>query len=72
MPSPRTARPPPLRTIGQFTRKDGVLLLIFDGDGKLERLTRGTDGRRFVERVIPAENDPASKPACIGIGIAQK
>ncbi len=57
---------------GQITRKDGMLLLTFEDDGKLERLTLGTDGRLFVEHYDPKENFPEKKANLMGIGIRQK
>ena len=57
---------------GQIARKDGVLLLTFEGDGKLERLTLGSDGRLFVEHYNPKENYPDGKASCLGIGVRQK
>jgi hypothetical protein len=57
---------------GRITRKDGVLLLIFDGDGKLERLTLGSDGRLFVEHYGNADDYPAKKAKLIGVGVRQK
>lgn len=57
---------------GQISRKDGTLLLIFEGDGKLERLTLGSDGRLFVEHYNPSENYPDRKASVMGIGVRQK
>jgi hypothetical protein len=57
---------------GQISRKDGVLLLIMAGDGKLERLTLGTDGRLFVEHYGNKDDYPEKKATHIGVGIRQK
>ncbi len=57
---------------GQISRKEGILFLIFEGDGKLERLTLGSDGRLFVEHYNPKENYPDGKASHIGIGVRQK
>jgi hypothetical protein len=57
---------------GQIKRKNGMLLLTFEGDGKVERLTLGTDGRLFIEHYDPKENFPEKKATWIGIGIRQK
>jgi hypothetical protein len=57
---------------GQITRKDGVLLLIMEGDGKLERLTLGTDGRLFVEHYGNKDDYPAKNATHIGIGVRQQ
>ncbi len=57
---------------GQIKRKGEALLLEFDGDDKIERLTMGTDGRMFVEH-FPQKQDLLDKKATIiGIGIRQK
>jgi hypothetical protein len=56
---------------GQIRRKDGILLLEFEGDNKLERLTLGGDGRLFVEHFDPKANWPDGKPL-IGIGTRQQ
>jgi hypothetical protein len=48
-----------------------VLVLVLDGDGKLERLTLGTDGRLFVEHYDPVTEFPAHPPTCVGIGVRQ-
>jgi len=57
---------------GQIKRKDGALLLTFEGDNRLERLTLGTDGRLFVEHYDPKDDFPDKKAAHIGIGTRQK
>jgi hypothetical protein len=57
---------------GQIKRKDGALLLTFEGDNKVERLTLGTDGRLFVEHYDPKDDFPDKKAAHIGIGTRQK
>jgi hypothetical protein len=57
---------------GQISRKDGILLLIMEGDGKLERLTLGTDGRLFVEHYGNKDDYPEKKATHIGIGIRLK
>ena len=57
---------------GRISRKDGILLLIMEGDGKLERLTLGTDGRLFVEHYGNKDDYPEKKATYIGIGIRQK
>ena len=53
-------------------RKDGILLLVMEGDGKLERLTLGTDGRLFVEHYGNKDDYPEKKATHIGIGVRQK
>ena len=57
---------------GKISRKDGILLLIMEGDGKLERLTLGTDGRLFVEHYGNKDDYPEKKATHIGIGVRQK
>ncbi|HMF19177.1 MAG TPA: hypothetical protein VKE98_18350 [Gemmataceae bacterium] len=57
---------------GQISRKDGVLLLIMEGDGKLERLTLGVDGRLFVEHYNNKDDYPEKKATHIGIGARQR
>jgi len=57
---------------GQIKRKGAALLLEFEGDDRLERLTLGTDGRLFVEHYNPKGDFPDKKPAHIGIGVRQK
>ncbi len=57
---------------GHIRRKDGMLLLTFEGDDRLERLTLGTDGRLFVEHYDPKANFPEKKASHIGIGIREK
>jgi hypothetical protein len=57
---------------GQIKRKGAALLLEFEGDDRLERLTLGTDGRLFVEHYSPQGDFPDKKPAHIGIGVRQK
>jgi hypothetical protein len=55
---------------GQIAVGDTGLLLDFQSDGKLERLTLGTDGRLFVEHYNPATLFP-NNPDQIGIGRRQ-
>ncbi len=57
---------------GQITRKDGILLLIMEDDGKLERLTLGVDGRLSVEHYGNKADYPEQKASHVGIGIRQK
>jgi hypothetical protein len=57
---------------GQIKRKDGLLLLTFGGDKKLERLTLGTDGRLFIEHYDPGYGFPEKKANDIGIGVREK
>ena len=57
---------------GQITREDGILLLIMEDDGKLERLTLGVDGRLFVEHYGSKADYPEQKASHIGIGTRQK
>jgi hypothetical protein len=57
---------------GRIKRSGGVLLLAFEGDDKLERLTLGVDGRLFVEHYDPKANYPDKKASWIGIGTRQK
>lgn len=49
-----------------------MLLLTFEGDDKLERLTLGADGRLFVEHYDPKANFPEQKASHIGIGSREK
>ena len=58
--------------MGQIKRQDGVLLLTFEGDGKLERLTLGSDGRLFVEHYGVKDDYPEQTASHIGIGVRQK
>lgn len=60
------------KLVGQIKRQDGVLLLTFEGDGKLERLTLGSDGRLFVEHYGVKDDYPEQKASHIGIGVRQK
>lgn len=60
------------RLKGQVTRKDGVLLLVMEGDGKLERLTLGVDGRLFVEHYRREADYPEQKASHVGIGVREK
>jgi hypothetical protein len=60
------------RLKGQIKRTDGIMILIFEGDGKLERLTLGSDGRLFVEHYPSAGDYPEKKAPIIGIGVKQK
>jgi hypothetical protein len=57
---------------GQIKRKGASLLLEFDKDDRLERLTLGTDGRLFVEHWNPKADFPDAKPKHMGIGVRQK
>jgi hypothetical protein len=57
---------------GRIRRKGKTLLLTFDGEDKVERLTPGTDGRLFLEHYHPASDYPDKKPMHIGIGVRQK
>lgn len=57
---------------GQIKRKGPALLLEFEGDDRLERLTLGTDGRLFVEHYNPKGDFPDGKAKHIGIGVRQK
>jgi hypothetical protein len=57
---------------GQITRKDGALLLAFDGGSAVERLTLGVDGRLFSEYWDPKADFPDKNAHLIGIGVRQK
>jgi hypothetical protein len=57
---------------GQIKRKGSALLLQFDGDDRIERLTLGTDGRLFVEHFNPKSDFPDGKAKHMGIGVRQK
>jgi hypothetical protein len=57
---------------GQIRRKGAMLLLVFEGDDRLERLTLGTDGRLFVEHYNPKGDFPEGKAKHVGIGVRQK
>jgi hypothetical protein len=61
-----------VKLTGQITRKGAALLLTFNEEDKLERLTLGADGRLFVEHYDPKGNFPDKKPTHMGIGIRQK
>jgi hypothetical protein len=56
---------------GRIHDEGGMMLLTFDGDDKLERLTLGGDGRLFVEHYAPKDDFPLKKPLWIGIGVRQ-
>jgi len=56
---------------GRVRDEGGMLLLTFDGDDKVERLTPGEDGRLFVEHYAPKADFPHRKPTWIGIGVRQ-
>jgi hypothetical protein len=57
---------------GQITRKDGMLLLAFEGGSAIERLTLGVDGRLFSEYWDPKADFPDKNAHLIGIGVRQK
>ncbi len=57
---------------GRVHDEGGMLLLTFDGDDKLERLTAGEDGRLFVEHYAPKTDFPLKKPLWVGIGLRQR
>jgi hypothetical protein len=57
---------------GRIARRDGTLMLQFQGDDRLERLTLGADGRLFVEHWNPASDYPAKGPNCTGVGVKSK
>ncbi len=57
---------------GQIERRDGMLLLTFNEEDKLERLTLGSDGRLKVEHFDPKADFPAKQPRVAGIGIRRK
>jgi hypothetical protein len=57
---------------GQIKRKGAALLLEFEEDDRMERLTLGTDGRLFVEHYYKSEFLDGKKPRHIGIGVRQK
>ncbi len=57
---------------GQIKRQEAALLLEFEGDNRLERLTLGTDGRLFLEHYYTSEFLDGKKPRHIGIGVRQK
>jgi hypothetical protein len=56
----------------QITRKGEALMLAFQGDAKVERLTMGVDGRLFVEHFLSHTEPVQKRPHAIGIGIRQK
>jgi hypothetical protein len=57
---------------GQVTRKDGMLVLNFEGGTAIERLRLGVDGRLFSEYWDPKADFPVKPPHKIGIGVRQK
>jgi hypothetical protein len=57
---------------GQITRKDGMLVLYFEGGTAIERLTLGVDGRLFSEYWDPKADFPDKSAHLIGVGIRQK
>jgi hypothetical protein len=57
---------------GQITRKDGTLVLAFDGGNAIERLTLGVDGRLFSEYWDPRAEFPDKNAHLIGIGVRQR
>lgn len=57
---------------GRVKRKSEALLLPFEGDSKLERLTMGVDGRLFVEHFDRPEDLVEKMANLIGIGIRLK
>lgn len=57
---------------GQIRRKAEALLLGFEGDGKIERLTMGMDGRLFIEHFTEQAGLIEAKATIMGIGIRQK
>jgi hypothetical protein len=57
---------------GQVTRKDGMLVLSFEGGTAIERLRLGVDGRLLSEYWDPRRDFPAKSPHQIGIGVRQK
>ncbi len=57
---------------GEITSKDGVLLLVFEGDDRLETLRLDTNGRLLIEHYNPKADFPSKKPAVSGMGIRQK
>jgi hypothetical protein len=61
-----------LQLNGKIERKDAMLLLTFDDDDRLERLTLGTDGNvMFIEHYHPKSEFPDGKATHIGIGVRQ-
>jgi hypothetical protein len=56
----------------RITRKGEALMLAFQGDGKVERLRMGVDGRLFVEHFLSHTEPVEKRPHAIGIGIRQK
>lgn len=57
---------------GKITRQDNMLLLVFEDDDKLERLTPAIDGRLLVEHYNPKANFPGKRWTVIGIGVREK
>jgi hypothetical protein len=61
-----------LQLNGKIELKDAMLLLTFDGEDKLERLTLGTNGNvMFIEHYHPKSDFPDGKAAHFGIGVRQ-
>jgi hypothetical protein len=57
---------------GRITRKDGMLVLYFEGGSAIERLTLGVDGRLLSEYWDPKADFPDKNAHLIGIGVRQK
>ena len=57
---------------GKITRKKEGLVLVFEGDEKLERLTSGSEGRLIIKHYNPKSDFPDNKPVALGIGVRQK
>lgn len=60
------------RLKGRIKRMGDTLILIFAGDGKLEKLTLGADGRLFVDHYTDKDDYPAQKAPITGIGVRLK
>jgi hypothetical protein len=57
---------------GKITRKDGMMVLYFEGGSAIERLRLGVDGRLFAEYWDPKADFPDKDAHLIGIGVRQK
>lgn len=57
---------------GQIKPGEAALLVEFDQNDQLERLTLRSDGQLFVEHYNPKADYPDKKPTTTGIGVRQK
>jgi len=57
---------------GRLERRQNRLVIVGDGDDKVESLTQGSDGRLFVEEFTPRNAFPDRKPNAIGVGVRRR